>query len=85
MRLLLSNLAARSAAKDWSAERASKRMANRVVTRLRELGFNEGQNIAIEYRNLDDPRGPFVAAADLMLCQLNLQGDHARDVAPRPR
>src|SRR5262245_39969391 len=36
------------------------------VTRLRELGFNEGQNIAIEYRNLDDPRGPFVAAADLM-------------------
>jgi putative tryptophan/tyrosine transport system substrate-binding protein len=36
------------------------------VTRLRELGFNEGQNIAIEYRNVDDARGPFVAAADLM-------------------
>jgi putative tryptophan/tyrosine transport system substrate-binding protein len=36
------------------------------VTRLRELGFNEDQNIAIDYRNLDDPRGPFVAAADLM-------------------
>ena len=36
------------------------------VTRLRELGINEGQNIAIDYRNLDDPRGPFVVAADLM-------------------
>jgi putative tryptophan/tyrosine transport system substrate-binding protein len=33
------------------------------VARLRELGFNEGQNIVIEYRNLDDIRGPFVAAA----------------------
>jgi putative tryptophan/tyrosine transport system substrate-binding protein len=36
------------------------------VTRLRELGFHEGQNIGIDYRNLDDPRGPFVAAAELM-------------------
>ena len=27
---------------------------------------NLGQNIAVEYRNLDGPRGPFVAAADLM-------------------
>jgi hypothetical protein len=36
------------------------------VMRLRELGFNEGQNIAIDYRNLDDLRGPFVAAADLL-------------------
>src|SRR5262245_54834374 len=36
------------------------------LAQLRELGLNEGENIAIEYRNVDDPRGPFVAAADLM-------------------
>jgi putative tryptophan/tyrosine transport system substrate-binding protein len=36
------------------------------LAQLRELGLNEGQNIAVEYRNLDGPRGPFVAAADLM-------------------
>ena len=42
------------------------------VARLREHGFNEGQNIVIEYRNLDDPRGPFVAAADLMRLQPDL-------------
>ena len=42
------------------------------VARLRELGFNERQNIVIEYRNLDDPRGPFVAAADLMRLQPDL-------------
>ena len=42
------------------------------VAQLRELGFNEGQNIVIEYRNLDDPRGPFVAAADLMRSQPDL-------------
>src|SRR5262245_14307573 len=42
------------------------------VARLRELGFNDGQNIVIEYRDLDDPRGPFVAAADLMRLQPDL-------------
>jgi putative ABC transport system substrate-binding protein len=42
------------------------------VAQLRELGFNEGQNIVIEYRNVDDPRGPFVAAADLMRSQPDL-------------
>jgi putative ABC transport system substrate-binding protein len=36
------------------------------LARLREFGLKEGQNIAVEYRNVDDPRGPFVAAADLM-------------------
>jgi putative ABC transport system substrate-binding protein len=36
------------------------------LAQLRELGLNDGQNIAIEYRNVDDSRGPFVAAADLM-------------------
>src|SRR6516225_2097300 len=36
------------------------------LAQLRELGLNEGQNIAVEYRNVDDPHGPFVAAANLM-------------------
>ena len=42
------------------------------LTQLRELGLNEGQNIAVEYRNVDDPRGPFVAAADLVRSQPDL-------------
>jgi ABC-type uncharacterized transport system substrate-binding protein len=42
------------------------------LAQLRELGLNEGENIAIEYRNVDDPRGPFVAAADLMRSRLDL-------------
>jgi|SRR5262249_28942612 len=36
------------------------------LAQLREFGLYEGQNIAVEYRNVDDPRGAFVAAADLM-------------------
>jgi putative ABC transport system substrate-binding protein len=36
------------------------------LTQLGELGFNEGQNLTIDYRLLDDPRGPFVVAAELM-------------------
>jgi putative tryptophan/tyrosine transport system substrate-binding protein len=36
------------------------------LTQLREFGLNDGQNISVEYRNVDDPRGPFVAAAELM-------------------
>jgi putative tryptophan/tyrosine transport system substrate-binding protein len=34
-------------------------------TQLGELGFREGQNLTIDYQNVDDPRGPFVAAAEL--------------------
>jgi putative ABC transport system substrate-binding protein len=36
------------------------------VTELRELGFADGQNVVIEYRRMDEPRGAFVAAAELM-------------------
>jgi putative ABC transport system substrate-binding protein len=39
---------------------------------LRELGFSEGQNLIAEYRAVDDPRGPFVAAAELMRSQPDL-------------
>jgi len=39
---------------------------------LREQGFNEGQNIAIDYRRTDDPRGVFASAAELMRSQVDL-------------
>jgi hypothetical protein len=42
------------------------------VAQLRELGFSEGQNLVVEYRGVDDPRGPFVAAAELMRSQPDL-------------
>lgn len=33
---------------------------------LGKLGYSEGGNLVVDYRAVDDPRGPFVAAADLM-------------------
>src|SRR5262245_40843822 len=33
---------------------------------LAELGFHEGQNLIVDYRGVDDPRGPFVLVVDLM-------------------
>jgi putative ABC transport system substrate-binding protein len=42
------------------------------LKQLRELGFSEGGNIIVEYRDTDDPRGPFVAAAELMRSQPDL-------------
>ena len=42
------------------------------VAQLRELGFSEGQNLVVEHRGVDDPRGPFVAAAELMRSQPDL-------------
>jgi putative tryptophan/tyrosine transport system substrate-binding protein len=37
-----------------------------ILAKLRESGFSEGQNLAADYQAVDDPRGPFVAAIDLM-------------------
>jgi putative tryptophan/tyrosine transport system substrate-binding protein len=34
-------------------------------TALGEGGFREGQNLIIDYQSVDDPRGPFVVAAEL--------------------
>ena len=34
-------------------------------TALGEGGFREGQNLTIDYQSVDDPRGPFVVAAEL--------------------
>jgi putative ABC transport system substrate-binding protein len=42
------------------------------LARLQELGFNEKQNLIVEYRALDDPRGAFVSAAELMRSQPDL-------------
>ena len=42
------------------------------LAELRELGFVENQNLVVAYRNVDDPRGPFVAAAELMRSQVEL-------------
>ena len=42
------------------------------LTELREHGFSEGQNIIVDYRRLDDPRGPFAVSAELMRLQVDL-------------
>ena len=42
------------------------------LDKLRELGFSDGQNIKVEYRRIDDPRGTAVAGAELMQLQPDL-------------
>jgi putative ABC transport system substrate-binding protein len=42
------------------------------LSELRVLGFSEGENILIEYRRVDDPRGIFIAAAELVRSQPQL-------------
>ncbi len=42
------------------------------VDELRVLGFVERQNLIIEYRQIDDPRGPFALAAEFMRLQVDL-------------
>src|SRR5262245_2492530 len=41
-------------------------------TQLGELAFREGRNLTIDYRGVDDPRGPFVVAGELMRSQPDL-------------
>jgi putative ABC transport system substrate-binding protein len=38
-------------------------------SQLEKNGFSEGQNIIVEYLGIDDPRGPFVSAAELVRAQ----------------
>src|SRR5262249_60407267 len=45
-------------------------------TRLGELGFRGGENLAIDYHNVDDPRGPFVVAAEVTLARPALVVTH---------
>jgi putative ABC transport system substrate-binding protein len=42
------------------------------VAQLEKNGFQEEQNIVVEYRAIDDPRGPFVGAAELLRGQPDL-------------
>jgi putative ABC transport system substrate-binding protein len=42
------------------------------LAELREHGFNEGQNIIVDYRRNDGPRGIFAVAAELMRLQVDL-------------
>ena len=46
--------------------RASITQYEAFRTQLAELGLHDGQNLAIDYKGLDNPRGPFVAVLDLM-------------------
>jgi hypothetical protein len=39
---------------------------------LEKNGFREGQNIIVDYRAIDDPRGSFVGAAELVRAQPDL-------------
>jgi putative ABC transport system substrate-binding protein len=41
-------------------------------SQLEKNGFREGQNVIVEYRATDDPRGPFVGAAELLRAQPDL-------------
>jgi putative tryptophan/tyrosine transport system substrate-binding protein len=41
-------------------------------SQLEKNGFREGQNIIVDYRAIDDPRGPFVDAAELLRAQPDL-------------
>jgi ABC-type uncharacterized transport system substrate-binding protein len=38
-------------------------------SQLEKNGFREGQNIIVDYRAIQDPRGPFVGAAELVRAQ----------------
>src|SRR5262249_41954920 len=41
-------------------------------SQLEKNGFREGQNIIVDYRAIQDPRGPFVGAAELLRAKPDL-------------
>ena len=51
------------------------------LAELKALGFSEGKNFTIEYSRVDDPRGPFVAAAELLRSPLDLIWANGPEVA----
>jgi putative ABC transport system substrate-binding protein len=51
------------------------------LAELRRFGFIERQNLIIEYHRIDDPRGPFVAATELMRTQVDLIVANGPEVA----
>ena len=51
---------------------ATAGLFQQFLDELRDSGFSEGQNLIVEHRRVDDPRGTFVAAAELMRAQVDL-------------
>jgi putative tryptophan/tyrosine transport system substrate-binding protein len=51
------------------------------LAQLRVDGFTEDQNLVVDHCDLDDPRGPFVAAAELMRSQSDLIVAYGPEVA----
>jgi hypothetical protein len=52
------------------------------LAELREQGFEEGRNIVVDYKRIDDPHGPFAAAAELMRSQADLIVATGPEAAP---
>jgi putative ABC transport system substrate-binding protein len=48
---------------------------------LKVLGFEEGKNLTIRYARVDDPRGPFVAATQLLRSPVDLIWANGPEVA----
>jgi putative tryptophan/tyrosine transport system substrate-binding protein len=53
----------------------------RFLSRLAEAGFEEGKNVFIDYRRVDDPRGPFAVMAEPMRRPPRLIIAHGPEVA----
>src|SRR6516165_4184967 len=51
------------------------------LAELKALGFEEGKNLTINYARVDDPRGPFVAAAQLLRSPVDLVWANGPEVA----
>jgi putative ABC transport system substrate-binding protein len=51
---------------------ATAGLFQQFLDELRDSGFSEGQNLIVEHRRVDDPRGTFGAAAELMRAQVDL-------------
>src|SRR5262245_32284246 len=48
------------------------RLYQTFASQLEKNRFREGQNISVDYRAIQDPRGPFVGAAELVRAQPDL-------------
>src|SRR5215469_3162633 len=61
--------------------RATAAQYQAFLAELKALGFNEGKNFTINYGRVDDPRGAFVAAAELMRSPIDLIWANGPEVA----
>jgi putative ABC transport system substrate-binding protein len=51
------------------------------IGELNKLGFSEGSNLIVEYRRVDDPRGAFVTAAELLRSKIDLVWANGPEIA----